>query len=330
MKKMKRYTLYTWPDSQEFVGNSKCHLVVPKGDSLQLDSSYMVPEDVEAPAPAERTYVLADWPAKQKFEDLADKADAGDDRILCDYDGNVFVESRLYEEHTAKKFIFVDFDGVLTLPSSGYNFSEDALRMLENVKKDTDAAIVIISSWREETLDDTVRRLPDFLKAAAAAQTPLLPGKTRGEEVEAFLKDHPCDAHVILDDEEYSYSKSQKQYSLVKCEAGRGLTHSVSVQAKHLLLEPWVVTDPDCDQRCRVRRFEDGCVYEYAQLTEHGYVAGKIDVEDYIHDSNFAKDYLMPYGYRSVEALKDVYGENWEQICAECIFETDINEFIEI
>lgn len=326
---MKRYTLYTWPDSQEFVGNSKCHLVVPKGDSLQLDSSYMVPEDVQAPAPAERTYVIADWPAKQKFEELSDKSDAGDDRILCDYDGNVFVEFRLYEEYTKKKFIFVDFDGVLTLPSSGYNFSEEALRMLEKLKKDTDAAIVIISSWREETLDDTVRRLPDFLKRAAAAQTPLLPGKTRGEEVEAFLKDHPCEAHVILDDEQSGYSKSQKQYNLVKCEAGRGLTHSVSIQAKHLLLEPWVVTDPACDQRCRVQRFEDGCIYEYAQLTEHGYVGGEIDVEDYIHDSDFAKDYLMPYGYKSIEALKDVYGKNWEQICAECIFETDLNDYID-
>lgn len=98
---MQKYTLYTWPDSQEFIGNSLCSLVCPpeNDDTLHLDSSYMVPITVADPAGAEKVYVKLD---ETESIDWLDKTD-DEDNVLFDYDGHAFVEESLYEASRKEK-----------------------------------------------------------------------------------------------------------------------------------------------------------------------------------------------------------------------------------
>lgn len=98
---MEKYTLYTWPDSQEFIGNSLCSLVCPpeNDDTLHLDSSYMVPITVADPAGAEKVYVKLD---ETESIDWLDKTD-DEDNVLFDYDGHAYVEESLYEAFRKEK-----------------------------------------------------------------------------------------------------------------------------------------------------------------------------------------------------------------------------------
>lgn len=52
-----------------------------------------------------------------------------------------------------------------------------------------------------------------------------------------------------------------------------------------------------------------------------------IDLQDYIDEDTdsdsvyFAKKYLNSYGYDTLQVVKDLYGEDWGLVCAECIAE---------
>lgn len=90
----------------------------------------------------------------------------------------------------------------------------------------------------------------------------------------------------------------------------------------------WQLTDDACSQ---YRRSFDRWSYELYQIAE---VAddGTCQVFNRIvqllwynlNDDDFAQDYLMPYSYESVEQLKELYGDDYLGIAAECIFETEL------
>ncbi len=66
-----RYELFTWPDSQEYVGRDGCILIMPPEDDegCSLDSAYMVPESVLGhPVSDDRAFVLVGFPDSQKYE----------------------------------------------------------------------------------------------------------------------------------------------------------------------------------------------------------------------------------------------------------------------
>lgn len=89
----------------------------------------------------------------------------------------------------------------------------------------------------------------------------------------------------------------------------------------------WITTDPSCRQRCRIVTFEDGHKeYLYQQNYNGRTVTAQINPGDYPEKE--LGDYLHPYGYNDTDHLKAIYGNNWEMVLAECIFETDINEFL--
>lgn len=98
---MQKYTLFTWPDSQEFVSNPLCALVCPleNDDTLHLDSSYMVPIEVADPAGAEKVYVKLGKAESQNWLDKTDNTD----NVLFDYDGHAYVEESLYEASRKEK-----------------------------------------------------------------------------------------------------------------------------------------------------------------------------------------------------------------------------------
>ena len=118
------------------------------------------------------------------------------------------------------KLIFLDIDGVLDTYKSHYMLDPVLLDRLGNILGRTGAWIVISSSWRCISVPDTVEFLTDYENPRVGSTpfpfidrvvgiTPILYSvldgdidrpATRGEEIAAYLKDHPCDNYVILDD----------------------------------------------------------------------------------------------------------------------------------
>lgn len=66
-------------------------------------------------------------------------------------------------------------------------------------------------------------------------QTPTLPGKSKGEEVQAWLQENPTDAYVIIDDEPGHYLPYQQQLHLVKTNPNFGHTLLKADQAAWIL-----------------------------------------------------------------------------------------------
>lgn len=54
-----------------------------------------------------------------------------------------------------RKLIFLDIDGVLALPRTGWNLSVSKQALLRILIEKTDAEIVLSSSWRHSTVEDT-------------------------------------------------------------------------------------------------------------------------------------------------------------------------------
>ena len=118
------------------------------------------------------------------------------------------------------KLFFLDIDGVLDTYKSHYMLDPVLLDRLGNILGRTGAWIVVSSSWRASNVPDTVEFMTDYDNPRVGSNpfpftdkvvgvTPILYSvvdgdidrpATRGEEIAAYLKAHPCDNYVILDD----------------------------------------------------------------------------------------------------------------------------------
>ena len=118
------------------------------------------------------------------------------------------------------KLIFLDIDGVLDTYKSHYMLDPVLMDRLGNILGRTGAWIVISSSWRCGNVPDTIEFMTDYDNPRVGSNpfpftdrivgiTPILYSiidddidrpATRGEEINAYLKAHPCDNYVILDD----------------------------------------------------------------------------------------------------------------------------------
>lgn len=58
-----------------------------------------------------------------------------------------------------KKILFLDFDGVITTEKSRYNLDREKIDLLGKIIKETDCQIVISSSWRQNTLEQTIKNI---------------------------------------------------------------------------------------------------------------------------------------------------------------------------
>lgn len=90
------------------------------------------------------------------------------------------------------KVIFLDFDGVITTLESGWNLCPKKMKLLGEIIEKTDAKIVISSSWRRNTLDDTIK----FISGGSI-----------------HSKDNPfpyCDKVVGITDRMYAFSWNDK------------------------------------------------------------------------------------------------------------------------
>lgn len=123
-----------------------------------------------------------------------------------------------------EKLIFLDFDGVVTTAKSHWQFDEEKMALLGRIIAATDAKIVVTSSWRRYSLQDTIhfittaeekRGCPPFafadkvvgitdrLHASSFGKDDRAFKVVRGEEVRKWQEDNDawhC-PYVILDDD---------------------------------------------------------------------------------------------------------------------------------
>lgn len=100
MTKHARYGLITWSESQNFVGVPRCILVNPPEDNTDLDSAYLVPEDITGPLDDNTAYLRLPWPESQAWNEAPNGWDSDD--VLHDYDTmDAYVLESLYNDINA-------------------------------------------------------------------------------------------------------------------------------------------------------------------------------------------------------------------------------------
>lgn len=141
------------------------------------------------------------------------------------------------------KIIFLDFDGCITTVKSHWRFDEEKMALLGTILDATDAKIVITSSWRRYSLEDTI----DFIttREVERGYTPFaFPdrvigvthrmyafcypnmdrhyGVVRGEEIRRWQEEndaYEC-PYVILDDDTDMLLWQKDHFVKTDCEKG--------------------------------------------------------------------------------------------------------------
>lgn len=105
------------------------------------------------------------------------------------------------------KVVFLDFDGVLNsaaylrrCPEAGLCIDPSRMVLLKELIDATDAAIVLTTSWREHwPKDPAIDELFARYGLTVLDKTPSL-REGREQEIAAWLKAHPTEKFVVLDD----------------------------------------------------------------------------------------------------------------------------------
>lgn len=123
------------------------------------------------------------------------------------------------------KVVFLDFDGVITTPKSKCKLDPEKMALVGRILDATDAKIVISSSWRRYSLEETIKHITDAggffvcgnpfpYPAAVVGVTERMYsfcypnndrhfGLPRGCEIEHYLNQHSdIDSYVIIDDDQ--------------------------------------------------------------------------------------------------------------------------------
>lgn len=116
------------------------------------------------------------------------------------------------------KVIFLDFDGVITIPPKWY-LKADKIKYIKQIVDVTGAKIVISSSWRQGTVELTIEKMIGRTKRCPRNRMlnwlidnlydvtswicyDKYFGTGRGGEIQTWLDDHPeVDNYVIIDDD---------------------------------------------------------------------------------------------------------------------------------
>jgi hypothetical protein len=120
--------------------------------------------------------------------------------------------------------IFLDIDGVLTSPRTGYfNFDIYAVNFLRWICQNSDTKIVITSTWRKNHNKEFFEKI--FSKVLHDDwQTPIINklSKTRGDEIQKWLDNHKEIKDYIILDDDNDMLKSQKDH-LISTDPENGL-----------------------------------------------------------------------------------------------------------
>lgn len=135
--------------------------------------------------------------------------------------------------------VYLDFDGVLTTRRTDYAFDPELFEKLRRLLEKADAYIVITSSWRSNTKEDTIREITNPANPSVKDNpfpftdriigvTPRTGAWLRGQEIAAWFKRHEKHPeiqkarYVILDDQK-DFLESQKEH-LIQTAASAGLS----------------------------------------------------------------------------------------------------------
>lgn len=121
-----------------------------------------------------------------------------------------------------RKIIFLDIDGVLNSESfakkkTRKNFDPECVKRLNQIIQETNADIVISSSWKLSPSSVYMAFKDEGVEGNIIGMTPNFifddwrEDKTRGAEIEQWLMENPCDNYIILDDDEL-FKKEQKKH----------------------------------------------------------------------------------------------------------------------
>ena len=138
----------------------------------------------------------------------------------------------------ARRVVFLDIDGVLA-PIRRWDRYGDldpaCIRVLNEIVAGAGAAVVVSSTWRH---GKTVTELQEMLEAAGFIgcvidKTPVgAPGADRGEEIAAWLAEHPVGGYVIIDDHA---DMGELRTRLVLTQPARGLQPADAPRAIEIL-----------------------------------------------------------------------------------------------
>lgn len=154
--------------------------------------------------------------------------------------------------------IFLDIDGVvcttwstrlstlLRLPLERQIFDPLALFWLRWLVKRSGAMIVLCSSWRDALMiDDPLCRafIGNLYDRLARNGTPImdaapqLPNGDKGEDILAWLEEHPCEQYVVLDDHDCFALGPQVRKHWVPVPVDKGLRRKEAKAAFKLLFD---------------------------------------------------------------------------------------------
>ena len=144
------------------------------------------------------------------------------------------------------KAIFLDFDGVITIPPRWY-LKADKIKYIKRIVDETGAKIIVSSSWRMDTVEETRKNMIYKEKRCPSNKmlywlidniydvTPWVGlGNGRGGEIQQWLNDHPeFDNYVILDDDHDMWDS--QMYHFVQTNYEDGITEVETVRAIKVL-----------------------------------------------------------------------------------------------
>ena len=144
------------------------------------------------------------------------------------------------------KVIFLDFDGVITIPPKWY-LKADKIKYIKRIVDETDAKIVVSSSWRMDTVEETRKSM--IYKEKRCPRNKMLYwlidniydvtpwvglGNGRGGEIQKWLNDHTeVDNYVILDDDHDMWDS--QMYHFVQTNYEDGITEVETIRAIKVL-----------------------------------------------------------------------------------------------
>lgn len=154
------------------------------------------------------------------------------------------------------KVIFLDFDGVITTSASNWNLSLEKMRLVKRIVDETGAKIVISSSWRRYTLEQTIESIttignpfvndvpflmPEEVVGVTARMYAFKHGAAerhygvfRGVEIKQYLDEHQeIENYVILDDDSDMLLSQQKNF--IKTDSSGGITEKDAEKAIRIL-----------------------------------------------------------------------------------------------
>ncbi len=133
--------------------------------------------------------------------------------------------------------IFLDVDGVLNTEEDWarrvYSLNPGCVKCFcDLLKKLPSPAIVLSSSWRNGIARDgsTAVHVEDLLRALAPAgirgldRTGVAPDGSRSKEINHYLRRHPTDEYIILDDDPELFENKAKEAHLYLTSSKTGLT----------------------------------------------------------------------------------------------------------